>query len=313
MVRLNAGETLMDIVTGSFGYIGRYITRYLVSMGRQVRTLTNHPGRINPFGEAVETFHYDFGKPQSLIGTLQGARTLYNTYWVRFEHQGMTFAKAVENTRLLFDCARHARVQKIVHISVTNCTLDSPLPYYAGKAQQEEALKNCGVPYAIIRPTLVFGREDILVNNIAWLLRRFPLFPVFGSGEYRVQPVYVGDLAKTAVEAAQEATAAEHPIDAIGPEVFSYLEMVQLLREFVGSKSRLVHLPVELGITLGKLVGLLVRDVILTRDEARGLMDEYLTSTQEPNGLTLFSEWIKQNLEIMGSQYSSELDRHWRF
>ena len=192
----------MNVVTGAFGYIGRYITRHLLEQGGSVRTITTHPDKPNPFGEAVQAFPYNFDQPDQLIDSLRGASTLYNTYWIRFNYGGDTFEKAVRNTATLFECAKEAGVGRIVHISVTQASAKSDLPYYRGKAQQEQALANCGVPYSIVRPTLVFGKEDILVNNIAWLIRKFPVFPIFGSGQYKVQPVFVEDLARIAVTSA---------------------------------------------------------------------------------------------------------------
>ena len=157
-----------DIVTGAFGYIGRYITAQLLDSGRRVKTITTHVDKPNPFGERVKAYPYNFDRPDLLTETLRGAETLYNTYWVRFERRSTTFTQAVKNTERLFLCAAEAGIQRIVHISVTHASKHASLPYYEGKALQEDALKRCGVPYSIIRPTLVFGKEGILVNNIAW-------------------------------------------------------------------------------------------------------------------------------------------------
>ncbi len=301
----------MDVVTGAFGYIGRYITAHLLEKQRPVKTITTHVDKPNPFGEAVKAYPYDFDRPQRLVETLRDVDTLYNTYWIRFPHDGMTFEQAVENTGLLFDCAAQAGVGKIVHISVTQASVDSPLPYYAGKGRQEELLQQSGVPYAIVRPTLVFGREDILVNNIAWLLRKFPLFPIPGGGNYRLQPVYVGDLAAIAVTQAQESGSST--VDAIGPETFTYRQLVESIAAALGRKLLLVNAPPRLTILLGRMAGSLVKDVILTGNELKGLMDEYLTSDQAPNGDTRLSEWLLANRQTIGSAYSSELGRHFRW
>jgi NADH dehydrogenase len=301
----------MDIVTGAFGYIGRYITATLLENGRQVKTITTHVNKPNPFGDRVQALPYNFEHPDRLEETLRGIDTLYNTYWIRFPHGGMTFEKAVENTRTLFQCAARAGVRKIVHISVTKAAPDSPLPYYRGKGLQEETLKQVGIPYAIVRPTLVFGREDILVNNIAWLARKFPLLPIFGDGKYRVQPVYVGDLATIATEAAIDG--APQIADAIGPETYTYRELVEEIATALDRRVWLVSVPPSLGIFLGRVVGLFLRDVILTRNEVRGLMANLLTSTQPPNGRTRFSTWIRENSPSLGASYSSELDRHFRW
>ena len=131
-----------------------------------------------------------------------------------------------------------AGVRRVVHISITNATEDSPLPYFRGKALAERALRESGLSYAILRPTLIFGREDILLNNIAWMLRRFPVHPIAGSGDYRVQPISVDDLADVAVRLSRESGNVE--IDAVGPDVFTYREMVQLVKDKIGASSRLV-------------------------------------------------------------------------
>ena len=301
----------MHVVTGTFGYIGRYLARELLSRGERVRTITTHVDKPNPFGPAVEAFPYSFEDPAALTESLRGARALYNTYWVRFDHGDSSFERAVRNTEVLFRCAREAGVGRIVQVSVTRCTVDATLPYYAGKARQEEALRASGVPWTIVRPTLVFGREDVLVNNIAWLLRTFPLFPLFGTGSYRVQPVFVGDLAALSADAA--AGEPGRTFDAIGPETFTFEELVRLVAAAVGSRARLARVPPAAGIAAGRLVGLFLRDVVLTPDELRGLMEERLTSDQPPNGPTRFTEWLAEHAAEVGTSYTSELSRHFRW
>ena len=143
----------------------------------------------------------DFSDQNGLCRSMQGAGVLYNTYWIRFGRGLTTFEQAVANSRALFDAAAKAGVGRIVHFSVANASTDSRLPYFRGKGQVEEILQDIGIPYAIIRPTLVFGEGDLLLNNMAWALRRFPVFPVFGNGDYQVQPIYAEDLAAQAVDA----------------------------------------------------------------------------------------------------------------
>jgi NADH dehydrogenase len=298
----------MQVVTGAGGYIGRYITAALLERGHELRSITTHIHRSSPFGEAVPFFPYDFDQPARLVEHLRGAETLYNTYWVRFPHGGHNYERALEHTRILFACAAEAGVQRIVHIGVTHSSLDSPLPYYRGKASQDELLKACGVPFCILRPTLVFGREDILVNNIAWFMRKFPLFPVFAGGNYKVQPVYVGDVAALALHLAEGPPGVE--IDALGPESFTFRGMLELMRETLGLSTRLFSCPAALGLCAGRLLGSLLGDVVLTSNELRGLMAENLTSSQEPRGATSFRQWLLDHRSTVGSVYTSELRRH---
>jgi len=301
----------VDVVTGAFGYIGKYIAKTLLESGRTLRTITTHPNKPSPFGPAVEAFSYSFGDAGALTRTLNGADTLYNTYWIRFPFDGQTYESALENTKLLFRCAREAGVKRIVHISVTRASLNSDLPYYRGKAIQESMLRESGVPFSIVRPTLVFGNEDILVNNIAWLIRTSPVFPIFGSGLYRVQPVFVEDLADIAVH--QSTNAPGTAVDAIGPETFTFQELVALIADKIGKNPKVVRVPPSLGIFFGRLLGMYLRDVLLTRNELRGLMDEMLTSEQAPNGATKLSDWLAQNKSTVGRSYSSEVARHFRW
>jgi NADH dehydrogenase len=301
----------MNVVIGALGYIGRHITRRLLELGEQVRTITTHPDKPNPFGERVQAYPLNFERPDTLVENLRGASALYNTYWIRFPYGGASFDQAVQNTATLFECAREAGVRKIVHISVTQASATSDLPYYRGKARQEQALIDSGVSYSIVRPTLVFGREDILVNNIGWLIRKFPFFPIFGSGQYKVQPVFVEDLARIAVASAGET--GNVTLDAIGPETFTFEEFVKLIAARIKPGVRLVHIPPSLGILLGRLIGFGLGDVVLTKDELKGLMDELLTSSQIPNGPTRFSDWLEPNGDELGSRYSSEIHRHFKW
>ncbi len=303
-------EENFNVVTGASGYTGRYIARLLLSQGRRVRTLTGHPARANPFGDQIEVAPFNFERPDELARSLEGAGTVFNTYWIRFPYRGQTFETAVQNTRVILDAAARAGVRKFVHISVTNPTESSPLPYFCGKAMVESAIEESALSCAIIRPALIFGVEDILLNNIAWLLRRFPFFAIPGQGGYRVQPIFAADLAEIAVNAARDDRSTT--LDAVGPEIFTFDELVRMLASAVRSKSRIVHVDPRVALALTQIVGLLVRDVTLTRDEIRGLMSNLLVTDSPPNAPTRFSEWLRSNADKIGVAYASELSRHFR-
>jgi NADH dehydrogenase len=291
-------------VTGAFGYSGRYIAKRLLERGHEVFTLTNSLNRINPFDGRVA---FNFDSPEKLVESLRGTSVLYNTYWVRFNYKMFQHADAVKNTIIMFGAAKKAGVERIVHVSITNPSEDSPLEYFRGKAQLEKALVESGISYAILRPTVLFGKEDILINNIAWALRLLPVFGVFGDGEYRIQPIYVDDLASLAVE--QGAKRDNIIIDAIGPETFTYKQLVEIVGEKIGKKRPIISVSPSIGYIAGWILGKFVGDVMITREEIKGLMAGLLSVDSPPSGDTKLTGWICEHADSLGRKYTSELAR----
>lgn len=303
-----AREPPLDLVTGAFGYTGRYIATRLLQQGHRLRTFTRRPDRPSPFVDAVEALGWAFDDPLELSRRLEGVTTLYNTYWVRFPYGGANYELAVENSRALFAAAKRAGVERLVHVSITNPSAASHLGYFRGKALVERALAETGLPFAVVRPTVVFGPGDVLVNNIAWFLRRLPAFAIAGSGDYRVRPVHVDDVARLCVESG--ARTDDVIIDAVGPETLTFEEMVELVRRAVDSRSLLVHVPSPVVAVLAGVLGLLTRDVVLTADELEGLMAELVTTDGPSTGEIRFSEWVEAHSAALGAAYANELERH---
>jgi uncharacterized protein YbjT (DUF2867 family) len=303
-------EPGFDVVTGAFSYTGRFIARLLLESGRRVRTLTNHPQRPGAQELEVDVAPLIFTDRAALVESLRGADVFYNTYWVRFRHGGIGFGDAVANTRILISAAAEAGVRKVVHISVSNPSLESHLDYYAGKARTEEIVRSSGLEWAVVRPTLIFGRGDILINNIAWLLRRMPVFVMPERGRYRVQPVAGEDVAEIATWAAAQRE--NLTVDAAGPEIMTYAELVDSVAIAVRRRPRIVHLPAGLTLVAGDIVGLGVRDVLLTRQELEGLMQELLVSKEPPRGTLHVDDWLMRSSGSLGRKYASELKRHFR-
>ena len=297
----------LHVVTGAFGYSGKYIARKLLQVGHTVRTLSNTTPIDDPFDGEVEAMPLDFSSPDRLAASLEGATTLYNTYWVRFNHGNFSHSAAVDNTKILFAAAKKAGVKRIVHVSITNPSEDSPFEYFRGKAVLEKELMNLGVSYAILRPAVIFGREDILIHNIAWMLRRFPVFGLFGDGEYGIQPIHVEDLAELAVESG--AKAENMVIDTVGPESFTYRGLVEAIGKAIGCSRPLISLPPWLGLLAGKAVGLVTHDVVITREEIGGLMAGLLAVKSKPRGHVKLTEWAYENRDTLGKIYASELAR----
>ena len=295
-------------VTGAFGYSGRYIARRLLRAGKTVRTLTNSPDRTGEFQGQIPAFPFAFDHPDRLAESLAGVSVLYNTYWVRFNHRSFKHSIAVENTQKLFEAAKKAGVRRIVHTSITNSHPRSPLEYFSGKAALEKSLVESGISYAILRPTVLFGNEDILINNIAWMLRRFPLFGVFGDGEYKLQPIFVDDFAALAVEKGEQET--NRFVEAIGPETFTYRELIETISTILlGKKRPILSVPDWFGLAVGKAIGLMTGDVVITKEEIQGLKSNLLYVDAPPAGTTRLTDWLAEHRETVGIRYAGELAR----
>jgi uncharacterized protein YbjT (DUF2867 family) len=157
---------------------------------------------------------------------------------------------------------------------------------------------------------VLFGAEDILINNIAWLLRHFPFFAQPGDGSYRLQPIFVDDLAGLAVEAG---SARENLLwDAVGPDIFSFKEMTHIIGKTIGYPKPVISAPAHLALAASKIISAWMGDVVLTRDEVDGLMAGLLVSSEPARAKTHLANWLEANKDSVGRQYASELTRHYR-
>jgi len=296
-----------DVVTGAFSFTGRYVAERLLARGRRVTTLTNHPDRDVPFADAVRVHPYTFDDVDALAASMADAAVLYNTFWIRDPEAGPPPGDAVRYSRRLLRAAEAAGVERVVHVSVANAT-DSDLPYYRAKATVEDAVREAAPSHAILRPTLIYGVDDMLVNNIAWLLRRLPAFAVFGDGDYPVQPVAVGDVADAAVRAG--AATADRTLDVAGPETYTFEGFLRTLAAGLGTRCRVVHAPPRLAALGVRAMELLLRDDLLSRDEARALMDGLLAVEGEAAGETRFEDWLGEHADDVGAGYTSHRERY---
>lgn len=300
-------DSPLHVVTGALGYTGRAIAERLLAKGLRVRTLTNSPNRPDPFGGKVEIRPLAFDDPGALRTSLEGAAVLYNTYWVRFNHRLFTFEQGVANTKVLFEAAKAAGVARIVHVSILHATKADDLGYYRGKHELERALVATGMSHAILRPGVLFGRGDILVNNIAWVLRHLPFFGTFGDGRYRLRPMHVDDMGELAVQ--QGFGGGNTTTDAVGTEGFTYRELVETIGRIVGIRRPIIPVPPLAGLAVSKLLNPFVGDVVITRQEIAGLMRGLLDSPTSSAGPTRLTEWATEHKEQLGRRYASEVGR----
>jgi uncharacterized protein YbjT (DUF2867 family) len=298
----------VDAVTGAFSYTGSAIARELLARDRRVRTLVRSPPPAgHPLEGRVEVAPLALDDEAALVSALAGIDVLYNTFWIRFPRGPSTFEWAIAASARLFAAAAAAGVERIVHISVTRPSVSSPYAYFRAKAAVDELALGGPVPAASVRPSLVFGgRQEILINNIAWFLRRAPVFSI-PRRACRVQPVHVDDVARIAADAREPGI-----IDAVGPETFTYRELVANVAAAVGSRVRIVALPERAVAALGRAAGVALRDTVVTAEELGALTSSLLISDEPPRGHVRFSDWLPGQADWLGREYHSELDRHWR-
>lgn len=299
------------LVTGGSGYIGGAITERLLGRAT-LRSLTSHPRR-NRFGGQVRLFPYNFDRPTEMGDAFTGVDVFVNTYYVRFNYGATNFERAVESTRELISLARQARVGRIVHVSVSNASEQSPLPYYKNKGRIERIVRESGLDYTILQPAIVVGPHDILVNNIAYFLRRLPVFAMFGSGGYRVQPMTLDAFADVALEAI-DGSHRGRVLPLAGPQDWTFAEMVRAIRSAIGSQAQIIHVPSALAFVGLKIAGWLLGDVVLTSDEIKGLTREYLYVAQPLRLGEDFGTWLNRPgiASDLGLHYQSELARHFK-
>lgn len=300
----------LNLITGALSYSGKYLARKLITRGERVRTLTFHPNRENPFGKQIEVMPYSFDSPDQLARSFDNVEIFYNTYYIRYPYGNVTYGLAYENNKKLIQAAKKAGVRRVVNISITNPSEDSPFPYFRHKYLIDRAIMDSGISYAIVRPTVIFGGEDILINNIAWILRHLPAMAMPGNGDYKIQPVFVEDQAEIMIEAAGRSE--DLCWDAVGPELYTFKGLVKMIKSKIpGLNLFIVPTPPELFLLAGKLMNPLLKDIILTRDEVYGLMANLLYSKEPPRGKTRLGDWLEQNKERVGKKYASELKRHY--
>lgn len=296
-------------VTGAFGFTGRAIAEALLARGDRVVTLTRRTPPDDPLASRLTIAPLAFDRPADLADSFAGVDTLFNTYWIRFPRGSTTFERAVVDSAVLFAAARRAGVRRIVHLSVVGANPDAPTPYTRAKGQLEGILRSSGLEWAIIRPTLTYGPNDILVNNLAWALRRLPVYGIPGDGRYPIQPVHLDDVAALCLEAA--AGKSGSVTDAAGPEMLQFRDMVGTVRAAVRSRSLVVGMPQWAVLGAARVLGRVVGDVVLTRDEILELTTGWLTSKEPPRGRIRFSDWVPANGHLLGHRWASEVARNY--
>jgi NADH dehydrogenase len=252
---------MLVLVTGATGFLGRRVVRELLDRGHQVRALVHTPGRERLFPEGAVTAHQgSLAELETLAAACRGVDAVVHLVAIIRQGKGATFDSVNRQgtANLVAAIKAYGRasagasgkasggVRKLVHVSVIGAANNPAYPYLRSKWQGEQEVIGSGLPYTILRPSLLFGQGDEFLNTLAGLVRVFPVVPVVGSGRNRFQPIAAEDVAKCIALALERADLDGQTIEIGGPQQLSYLELMRLVTRTLGKRRWRVHLPVWL-------------------------------------------------------------------
>ncbi|HHT9125577.1 MAG TPA: complex I NDUFA9 subunit family protein [Candidatus Brocadiia bacterium] len=263
----------MILVTGSTGFVGRNMVRKLLQENQKVRCLVRKTSNLSIFdGLELEYSEGDITQPQTLPKAMEGIDTVINLVGIIREGKNVTFEKIhAEGTANVVDAAKKGGIKKFVQMSALGTGAQAVSRYHKTKWQGEEAVRASGLEYVIFRPSIICGADDKFVNMFARMIRQTFLtrmMPVIGSGKYKMQPIYVGDVAHCFVTAAcrgEKQFATTYELG--GPEQLTFNEILNTIMRVMGKRRIKVHLPLWVGKILAFFMEKLLSAPPLTREQ----------------------------------------------
>lgn len=256
-------------VVGGSGFIGSYLTLNLLQMGYRLNLLVNrtNPDLISPTGR-IKTFRGSIEDDTALTECFTGCDVVYHLVGLIAETRTKTFQKTVvEGTGHVVAAARTAGVKKIIYLSAAGAKPDAQSTYYRTKFQAERQVLASGLDYTIFRSSIVYGLQDKFINMLAGMIRRSPVLPVIGDGQYRLQPVYVEELCAVMARAAGEGFTSGQIYEIGGAEPLTYLEILDIIKRILKKKRMTVHIPVFLARWGARGLELFMKPAPLTVDQ----------------------------------------------
>ena len=237
------------LVTGATGFLGRQVVRQLLDHNYQVRCLVRSPGRERIFPpDSVDVYYGDITDADALASACQGIEQVIHLVAIIREGRGNTFDSinrgGVEN--MVAAAKAGGSVKQFIQVSAVGAANDPSFPYLFSKWQGEQVVVNSGLPYTILRPSIIFGAGDEFLNSLASLVRLFPLVPVIASGRNRLQPIAVEDVAQCVVRSVGRGDLLNRAVDIGGPEQLRYNEIVGIVAGEMGKSRLRIHIPVWL-------------------------------------------------------------------
>jgi NADH dehydrogenase len=254
----------MILVSGGTGFIGSAAVRELLQRGEPVAVLGRDAETIERrFGASVEARVADVRDGGALRDAMNGIDVVINAVQfpgspIENRRKGWTFEEIdLKGTRHQVDAAREAGVRRFVYVSGVGAAKDSEKHWYRYKWEAEKYVQDCMPEWVIVRPTWVFGPDDVSLNRFLGFAKTLPFVPMFGDGKQSMQPVFIDDVGRVLADAATGPEAANQVFELGGPEVMSMNDVVRTALDVQGKKKSLLHQPVALGKILGRVAAIL--------------------------------------------------------
>lgn len=235
----------MILVTGGTGFVGRHTIRRLRQEGLPVRAVVRRPEGAQMLRDlGVEILQGDISDPASLEAAAKGCERVIHLVGIIQEGRGFTFRSVhVEGTGNILAAAKKAGVRHFLHQSALGTRENARSEYHRTKWEAEQLVKASGIPYTILRPSLIYGPGDQFTLRLADAIRLSPVLPVIGTGRSKVQPISIDDLASCIVKAAQGDAYFDTLYEIGGPEQLTYEEVTKAIADALGVKRRTMHMP----------------------------------------------------------------------
>ncbi len=267
--------TLVTVFGGS-GFLGTALVRSLLAHGLRVRAAVRHPENVHGLTDSASlaAIRVDIRDEAAVEAALDGARAAVNAVGLYVEHGAETFQSVhVDGARIVARCAARGGVQRLVHVSGIGADAASPSPYVRARAAGERVVEEHFPHASIVRPSVLFGPGDSFLSTVDRITRLSPVYPLFGSGDTRMQPVYVEDVAGAVVRLVADETPHATAIELGGPRAYRYREIVEAVLQYRRRRRLLLPIPFAVWTLQAKLLSLVpnppltVDQVVLMRDD----------------------------------------------
>ncbi len=256
----------MILVSGGTGFVGSAIARELLRRNERVAVLGRDEKKIRDrFADRVEARAGDVREPATLAAAMRGVDIVINAVQfpgspIENRRKGWTFEEIdLKGTRHQVDAAKAAGVRRFVTMSGVGAAKDADKHWFRYKWEAEQYLQRSGIEWVVIRPTWIFGPDDVSLNRFLGFGKVLPFIPMFGSGTQDMQPVFIDDVGRVAADAALLPEVANATFEIGGPEVMSMNDVVKTALDVQGRQRPLLHQPVAVGKAIGRLASILPR------------------------------------------------------